>query len=168
MPLKRTQYIACIAGLLLEEDDHESDKSKKKCWVRPWLERRKEEGCYHNLFQELLVEDTASFQEFIQMDKMHFNYLVEKLYPHLQKTDTVMRESIKPPEQCCLFLRYGASGKSFRSLEYQFRLSRRSISRIISNVAQALIDLFQKQYLRTPSNTEEKMLQIFCSNIKLI
>ena len=73
MPLKRTQYIACIAGLLLEEDDHESDKSKKKCWVRPWLERRKKKGCYHNLFQELLVEDTASFQEFIQMDKMYFN-----------------------------------------------------------------------------------------------
>ena len=66
-----------------------------------------------------------------------------------------MRESIKPPEQCCLFLRYIESGESFRSLEYQFRLSRRSISRIVSNVAQALIDVFQKQYLRTPSNAEK-------------
>ena len=133
-------------------------KVKKSVGVRPWLERRKEKGCYHNLFQELSVEDTASFQEFIRKDKMHFNYLVKKLYPRLQKTDTVMRESIKPPEQCCLFLRYIASGESFRSLEYQFRLSRRSISRIVSNVAQALIGVFQKQYLRTPSNAEEWMV----------
>ena len=104
MPLKRTQYVACIAASPLQEYDDESDKSKKKCWVRPLLERRKEKGCYHNLFQELSVEDTASFQEFIRMDKMHFNYLVEKLYPHLQKTDTVMRESIKPPENVVCFL----------------------------------------------------------------
>ena len=93
-------------------------------------------------------------QQILSVAPALINYLVEKLYPHLQKTDTVMRESIKPPEQCCLFLRYIASGKSFRSLEYQFTLSRRSISRIVSNVAQALIDVFQKQYLRTPSNAE--------------
>lgn len=85
------------------------------------------------------------------MDKMHFDYLVERLFPYLEKQDTVMRESIKPREQCCLFLRYVASGESFRSLEYQFRISRRSISR----VAQAIIDKLQQQYLKTPSTVNE-------------
>ena len=83
------------------------------------------------------------------MDRLHFDYLVERLYPYLVKEDTVMRESIKPAEQCCIFLRYFASGESYRSLEYQFRVSRRSISRIIPRVAKAIIDELQHQYLKT-------------------
>ena len=89
------------------------------------------------------------------MDRIHFNYLVEKLYPYLVKEDTAMRESIKPAEQRCLFLRYVASGESFRSLEYQFRISRRSTSRMIPKVAKAIIDVFKHQYLKTPDTVDE-------------
>ena len=39
------------------------------------------------------------------MDRMQFDYLVERLYAYLIKQDTIMRESIKPNEQCCLFIR---------------------------------------------------------------
>ena len=57
-----------------------------------------------------------------------------------------MRKSIKPDEQCCLFLRHIASGESFRSLEYQFPISRRtSFSRVISTDA----------YLKTPNAVAE-------------
>ena len=89
------------------------------------------------------------------MDKLHFEYLAERLYPYLIKEDTIMRESIKPKEQVCLFLRYVASGESYRSLEYQFRIGRRSISRIIPKVAKALIDKMQHQYLKTANTAEE-------------
>ena len=71
-----------------------------------------------------------------------------------------MRESIKPSKQCCLFLRYVASGKIFRSLEYQFRLSRRSIARIVESVAEAIIEELQDGYLKTP-NTVSKWLEIY-------
>ena len=66
-----------------------------------------------------------------------------------------MRKSIKPGEQCCLFLRYVASGESFRSLEYQFRISRRTISRVISTVARATIHEMQDAYLKTPNTVQE-------------
>ena len=92
------------------------------------------------------------------MDRLHFQFLVERLYPRLIKRDTVMRKSIKPDEQCCLFLRYIASGESFRSLEYQFRISRRTISRVISTVAKAIIHEMQDAYLKTPNTVEEWLL----------
>ena len=71
---------------------------------------------------------------------MHFNYLVERLYTHLLKEDTFMRKSIKPAKQVCVFLRYVASEETFRYLEYQLRISRRSIGRIIYTVAEALTE----------------------------
>ena len=61
-----------------------------------------------------------------------------------------MRASINPDEQLCLFLRYVASEETFRSLEFQFRISRRSISRIVDRVAEAIIKEMQKECLMTP------------------
>ena len=69
-----------------------------------------------------------------------------------------MRKSIKPNEQYCLFLRYIASGESFWSLEYQFQISRRTISRVISTVAKAIIHEMQDSYLKTPNTVEEWLL----------
>ena len=55
------------------------------------------------------------------MDRMPLDYLVERLHPYHVKQDTIMREIVKPSEQCCLFLQYVVSGETFRSLEYQCR-----------------------------------------------
>ena len=118
MTLTRAQTIACISLLLDEDDCKDFRPSKRSVWVKSsWPEKRAKQGAYHNLFQELLLDNAKSFKEFIRMDRLHFQFLVERLYPCLIKQDTVMKKSIKPDEQCCLFLRYIASGESFRSLE---------------------------------------------------
>ena len=62
-----------------------------------------------------------------------------------------MRKSIKPNEQYWLFLMYIASGESFRSLEYQFQITRQTIYRVISTVAKAIIHEMQVAYLKTPN-----------------
>ena len=66
-----------------------------------------------------------------------------------------MRKSITPDEKVSLFLRYLATGESFRSLEFIYRVRRRSISRIVMEVANAVITEMQKTYLKTPSNENE-------------
>ena len=55
-------------------------------------EKKTEQGAYHNLFQELLLGDAKSFKEFIRMDRLHFQFLVERLYPRLIKRDKVYHE----------------------------------------------------------------------------
>ena len=86
MTLTRAQTIACIYLLLDEDDCKDFRPSKRSVWVKSWLEKRAEQGAYHNLFQELLLDDAKSFKEFIRMDRLHFQFLVEKLYPRLIKT----------------------------------------------------------------------------------
>ena len=158
MTLRRRQAL-CTALLLLDEEEEiaRNNRAPRSNWVKPWLERHDELGVYNNLFQELY--ETNSLKEYIRMDRMYFDYLVERLYPYLLKEDTVMRESIKPAEQVCVFLRYVASGETFRSLEYQFRISRRSIARIVDRVAEAIIEEMQEEYLKTPK-TASKWLEI--------
>ena len=159
MTLTRAQTIGCISLLLDEDDCKDFHPSKRSVWVKSsWPEKRAKPGAYHNLFQELLLDNAKTFKKFIRTDRLHFQFLVERLYPCLIKQDTVMRKSIKPDEQCCLFLRHIASGESFRSLEYRFRISRQTISRVISTVAKAIIHEMQDTYLKILNTVEEWLL----------
>ena len=158
MTLRRRQAL-CTALLLLDEEEQiaRGNRAKRSIWVKPWLQRRAELGVYNNLFQELI--ETNSLKDYIRMDRMHFDYLVERLYPYLLKDDTILRESIKPAERVRVLLRYVASGETFCSLESQFRISRRSIARIVDRVAEAITEEMQGEYLKTP-NTASKWLEI--------
>ena len=72
MTLTREQTIACISLLLGEHDCKDFPPSKRSVWVKSWLEKRAQQGAYHNLFQELLSEDAKSFKKIIRMDRLHF------------------------------------------------------------------------------------------------
>ena len=158
MMTKRFQTVALVALLLNEEEKNEDTvlrTQKQSCWVRSWLQRKEEKGCYHNLFKELLLEDIESFKEFVWMDRNHFQFLVKKLWNRLYKKETKIRKSLTPDEKISLFLLHLATGESFRSLEFTCRISRRSISRIVMEVANAIITEMQKTHLKTPSNENE-------------
>ena len=73
-------------------------------------------------------EDSEGFRGYVRMDVNHFDEFVDLLFPLSFKQDTIMREYIKPDEMCCVVLRYLASGESFRSLEYQFWINKKTIS----------------------------------------
>lgn len=57
----------------------------------------------------------------------------------------------------CLF-RYLATGESFKSLHYHFRLGERAISGIVYKISQAICDLGGPIFLKTPTN--EKLLEV--------
>lgn len=155
------KIIASIALLLDNDEEQErarnKEMSKRSIWTRPWLIRRKTDGAFHTLFKELKAEDSEGFKGYVRMDVPHFDELVRILSPSLRKQDTNMRECIKPEEMCCLTLRYLASGESFRSLEYQFRISKKAISYIIQEVCRAIIETIGKESFKTPQSKEEWM-----------
>jgi len=150
-------HLATVA-MLLDDDDYdiiEKNNPVKRVWVKPVLKKRNELGAFHTLFQELLNEDSQDLKDYIRLDKSQFNQLVDKLSTHLLKEDTQFRESIKPDEMCCATLRYFASGETFRSLAFQFRLGRTTLARIINEVTLAIVEELGPEFLRTPKTTEE-------------
>ena len=115
---------------------------------------RKTKGSFHQLLPELAAHDTVTFESYRRMDLEHFRKIVD-LSERPHKKDTVMREYVKPAEMCCLAIRYLATGESFHSPEFQFRMSRVTISKIIIEVCQALYEVMGPIYLSTPKTQEE-------------
>ena len=149
--MSNVQVIAAIALLLDDEDEEKENVQESSQWVRPWIARRKSDGAFYTIFQELKQEDGEGFRGYVRLNTTSFEKLVELLAPSLLKKDTFMRECIKPEETCYAALRYFASGESFHSLEYQFRIRRKAISYIVEQVAAVIIKILGET---TFKNTE--------------
>ena len=83
-------------------------KNLPKCsqWFRLLMSRRKNDGAFHAIFQELKQEDSEGFRGYIRLDTKSFENLVDLLTQSLLKKDTHMRVCIKPEEMCCVASRY--------------------------------------------------------------
>ena len=89
------------------------------------------------------------------MDRKHFGILSDLVESRIRKCDTAMRGSIKPDERLAVTLRYLATGESFKSLEFQFRISRTAISNIVVETCQAIFNVLSRDFLKLPSTPEE-------------
>ena len=66
-----------------------------------------------------------------------------------------MRKAIFPKQGFVLTLRFLASRASFRSLEYQFRVSRKTICYIINETCKVIVTVLAGTYLKFPSHQED-------------
>ena len=66
-----------------------------------------------------------------------------------------MREAIPAGEKLAMTLRFLATGESYSSLHYQFRISVSSIALIVPEVCQAVYDALKDEFLHFPQNEEE-------------
>ncbi|XP_028394491.1 uncharacterized protein LOC114518686 [Dendronephthya gigantea] len=73
----------------------------------------------------------------------------------LTRKDTNIREAIPAGERLAVTLRFLATGKSYSSLHYQFRISISSISLIVPEVCQAVFDALKEEFQHFPENEEE-------------
>ena len=54
-------------------------KSRRKFWVRSILAKRREQGEFHNLLQEMRLSDPASHFSYLRMSKERFDILLEQV-----------------------------------------------------------------------------------------
>ena len=132
---------------------------ERRIWAREWLLRREQKGAFYTLFQELAVEDTAAFSDYMWMPYPKFAALVELIGPCIKKEDTMKRMSIPPSERLALTIRFLVTGESFQSLSFQFRIGRATVGGIVTQVCKAIYDVLGKDFLQTP-NQEEKWNEI--------
>lgn len=123
--------------------------NKRRFWVRPSLRAR---GTYSGttLLQDLTMDDIdpltgdikcdGSFKNFLRMTSSDFDYLINEIGHKIGKKDTTFRDAIPVKERLAVTLRFLASGDSYQSLSYLFKFSKQSISNIVPEVCDALID----------------------------
>lgn len=95
------------------------------------------------------------YRSWMRMDRETFNCLLGRIEEQIQRQDTTMRQAITPGERLSITLRYLATGESFSSMEYLFRISRHSIGRIVIDTCKALYQSLQPEFMKLPSTAEE-------------
>jgi len=89
-----------------------------------------------------LVDDII--KNFTRMTLEDFEYLASLVCPKITRMDTNMREAITARERLALTMRFLATGDSFTSLQYLFRISKSTISGITPEVCDAISESLQE------------------------
>lgn len=79
------------------------------------------------------------------MSATDFEYLLNKIGPVIEKKYTNMRKCFPIQERLAVTLRFLATGDSFTSLSYLFKMSRYTISTCVQEVCQALMNELKEQ-----------------------
>lgn len=91
------------------------------------------------MIADMLKEPSGKFHNFCRMSYEDFEILLNKTGEFIQKQDTTFRCSISAKERLAVTLRFLASGDSYQSLSYLFKISPQIISTIVPEVCEALI-----------------------------
>ena len=139
---KRALAALCL-GLLHGEDEERPRKRNRKVYMRQWISRREERGVFHHLIRELEVGDVVAYKAFFRMTKEQFCFLLRKVSPLIQKKEqpppiNAVRATMQPDERLAVTLRYLATRGTYHSLEYSIRISRQTISSIVSDTSRGL------------------------------
>ncbi|XP_068684921.1 uncharacterized protein [Montipora foliosa] len=149
---------ALIAFMVLELLGGPNDRVKRGK-TSEWLKERSEKGIFQTVIQ-LSLQDTPAFKEMMRMSPDQFKEILNAIEPDICKQSTKMGgEPIIPSERLALTLRFLATGESFRSHHFQFRISRPAVSYIVTEVCEAITKRLGPSYLKVPSS-EQEWLQI--------
>ena len=78
------------------------------------------------------------------MSSSDFDFLLNKTEDKMSRVDTNYRDSIPALVRLALTLRFLGTGDSYANLMYLFRISKPSISKIIPEVCEAIVDALQE------------------------
>ncbi|KAL4720970.1 hypothetical protein ACJJTC_019230 [Scirpophaga incertulas] len=109
----------------------------------------------NSLVLELKYQELSGhYKNFMRMSSSNFEYLYNLILPAIQKQDTRFRKAISAQDKLALTLRFLATGDSFTSLQYLFKISKKAISKFIPKVCQAIINGL-KDNVKLPNNPQE-------------
>ena len=140
-----------------EEEEVEEEVRRRGGDLRrdaDWI-RRDTLGWYENLMLQLEEEDPNEFKAMLRMEPAMFHELQARLFDRLKKKDTNWRRALPPRLKIAITLTYLGSGHRYKTLMRCFRVPSNTISLIITEVCQAIIDEYRDEMIQCPSTSEE-------------
>ena len=143
-----------------EQDDQDKKKKKKRrrqqrsCWVKEWL-TKKNQSHYRQLLPDLLASDHKAYKNFLRIEYELFKEIEERVGPSIEKQITKMRAPVPVGERLAITLRFMATGESYKSLSFAFKVASNTISTIIPPTCKAIIEEYVGEVLSCPSSPQE-------------
>ncbi|XP_029344031.1 uncharacterized protein LOC103309790 [Acyrthosiphon pisum] len=151
MPKFNKKQLAMIA-LILDDEEKNCNRTKKN-WVRKMFTERKFVGEFHTLFKELEDEEIY-FYKYLRMSQSQFYVLLTKIQPKIQKQNTTFREAISPKEKLMVCLRFLATGDSFQTISFSYRLGHSTVHYIVKEVCKAIVDELLAEVMPQPKEKD--------------
>lgn len=143
-------------------------RKRRRFWVKPSL-RARTVYSGRDLLNDLQEDDRdplsgelrcdGSVKNFLRMTSSDFEWLIVTIGHQIGKRDTNYRKAITVQERLAVTLRYLATGDSYTSLGYLFKISKSTISLLIPQVLDALIDCFKENVKVSKLNTSINNIQ---------
>lgn len=111
-------------------------------------------GQYEHLMAELEDEDPFSFKNFVRVPPAMFRELITRLGERIEKQKTFFRPALCPELKLAITLRHLATGGSYKSLMYGFRVAHNTISLLVRDVCEAIITEYANEVISCPTTPE--------------
>ena len=123
-------------------------KRKERRWWQTQLYTIREMYSGSSLLADLNFQSVRGlYKNFTRISPSEFEFLINLTGKKVSKKDTVFRKANSVQESLALTLRFLASGDSYISLQYFFRISKQAISCIVPEVRKALVEKL-KDYIQ--------------------
>ncbi|XP_029974555.1 protein ALP1-like [Salarias fasciatus] len=132
-------------------------KRRGRFWVHPINQQRRLLGDYYHLVQELRL-DSERHHQYFRMSAEKMDELLSIVGPDLRRQSTTYRAAIEPKQRLAVGLRYLASGDSFVSLAFSYRLGVTTVRNSVFMLCKAIENTMMGQYLPRP--TEESWREV--------
>lgn len=153
--------VACTDFIVMHElikNNNKKTRRNRRWWISKMYKNNTDRGL--NLLNDMQFdENILHFQNFTRMSSEDFELLISLIRPKVVKQDTNMRPAVTVKIRPAVTLRFLATGESYTSLQYLFKISKQIISRIIPEVCMALLEVLK---------TYVKVIQFLCLFINMI
>ena len=141
-----------VLNELMDSDDEKPQRGK----TRNRIKRRHERGYFNNIIQELRIEDRCGFREMFRMDVTDFENILAKISDIiLAKERLGGTNPVQTDERLALTLRFLATGETFQSSSFQYRISLNAVSYIVKGCCKAIVERMASNFIKVPSTEAE-------------
>ena len=96
------------------------------------------------------MEDSDTFANFLRMPPHVFDELLTILYDKLEKQTTRFRDPLEPGLKLAMTLHHLATGASYTCMQYGWRVPPNTISVMVREVCNVIVDDMRLEYVRCP------------------
>ncbi|KAM5165185.1 LOW QUALITY PROTEIN: uncharacterized protein ACMZJ9_007622 [Mantella aurantiaca] len=132
-------------------------RRRRRYWVHPIVSSRPSMGEFHLLYGQMR-DHPEKFADYFRMSIASFDELLSLVSEGIRRDDTNYRMAISPVERLVVTLRYLATGASYASLHFEFRLGKSTISYFVTDTCKKIWSVLIYNYMAMP--TKEKWREL--------